>query len=124
MQDTETPGLLASAGLVGVLALALGLGLLGLGMIVAVKRGSRAHALALMAASLLPFVLGTVGAAVGTIGAFDEVVKLGPAVTPKDLAAGGRVALSAAALGTLATILALAGAVAALSRSRAGTDEG
>jgi len=46
--------------------------------------------IALLAAALLPFLLGGVGTVVGMIGAFDEVVKLGPAVTPKDLAAGSR----------------------------------
>ena len=119
MQNDATPGLLASAGVVGAISLLLGLALLALGIVVAVRRGRRAHAIALLAAAPLPFLLGCVGNALGMIGAFDEVVKLGPAVTPKDLAAGMRVAFSAAALGVLATILALGGAIAALARSQA-----
>ena len=62
MQPNEGPGLLASSGAIGVLALILGFVLLGLAIVVAVKRGSRTHAIALCAAALLPFLLGCVGA--------------------------------------------------------------
>lgn len=119
MQSEATPGLLGSTGVVGTVGLLLGLAILTLGVLVAVRRGKRAHAFALLVAAFLPFLIGTIGSAVGVIGAFDEVVKLGPAVTPKDLAAGMRSAVAAGALGMVATILALGGAIAALACTQA-----
>ena len=118
MQSNETSGLLASGGTLGVLALLVGLGILVAGIVVARRGGSRGQALAVLAAALLPFLLGSLGTALGSIGGFDEIVRLGPAVTPKDMAAGQRHALAAAACGTVGTILAVCGGIAALARSR------
>ncbi len=87
------------------------------GLFMALRRSSRGAALAVLAAASLPWLLGGIGTTLGEMGAQDAIVKLGPAVTPKDLAAGNRQRLAAHYLGTLGTILAVCGGALALARS-------
>ncbi len=118
MQETEVSGVISQVGAGGFLALAMGLGLLVLAIVVAVRRGSRRHAFALTAAAFLPYLLASSSTTLGQIRAQNEIVRLGPAVTTKDLAHGRRVVLAASLCGSVATFFALCGASAALARSR------
>lgn len=116
--SAEGPGLVAAAGPTGALAILVGLLVLGTGVAVALRQGPRRHALAVFAASWLVLPIALIGRSSGEFTAFREIVRLGPAVTPKDLAAGlsGTSAVTACAF--LGLLLGLVGSVAALSRSR------
>ena len=108
--EAAGPGFIENAGLTGLLAVAIGLVILALGVRVAMQRGPRRQAIALLAAAWLPLPL-------VLLARLDVVRALGPAVTPKDLAAGVQSLLVTSACGALALILGLSGAVAALARS-------
>lgn len=114
----EGPGFVSAAGGSGALAILVGLAVLVAGLVVAVRAGPRRHALAVFAASWLVLPIALIGRAVGEFAAFQEVIRLGPAVTPKDLAGGlsGTSAVTACAF--LGLLLGLTGSVAALARSR------
>lgn len=119
MADERTaPGFLVLGGPAGILAILVGLAVLVLGIAVAAKCGPRRHALALFAAAWLVVPIALFGRALGEISAFQEVVQLGPAVTPKDLAGGLQYASGVSAYALLGLLLGLAGSVAALARSR------
>ena len=119
MQEEQSrQGFLALGGPAGLLAILVGLIVLALGTFVAAKRGPRRHALALFAAAWLAVPLGLLGRSFGELTALAEIVKLGAAVTPKDMAGGLQSSSGATACATLGLLLGLVGAVAALARSR------
>lgn len=118
MDDAPRPGLLALAGPTGFLALLVGFAVFALGLVVAARAGRRRHALALFAAAWLPLPLAFAGRALGDVAAFREIVALGPAVTPKDVAAGMQYGSASTWCAHVAILLGLSGAVAALARSR------
>ncbi|MCE9637436.1 MAG: hypothetical protein K8T90_17160 [Planctomycetes bacterium] len=111
------PGFIENAGLSGLLAIAIGLVVLALGLRVAMKRGPRRHALALLAASWLPLALVLLGRSMGEYGALAEIRALGPALTLRDLAYAMQVTAAGSACSALALTLGLSGAIAALARS-------
>lgn len=108
----------SSGGPAGIWALLVGIAVLVLGIVVARRRGPQWHAHALFAAAWLPLPIGLFGKAAGEVAAFNEVVRLGPALTPNDLAHGLAQASAATACALLAILFGLAGAIAALARSR------
>ena len=117
MQENTLPSVFEAAGAAGLLALVIGVCVLGLGVALFVRRGTRGQALALTVAAFLPFLLGEIGTSMGRFGAQTMIVQLGPAITPKDVAAGQRQVIASKLFGNVATMLALCGAVAALARS-------
>ena len=117
MQQNTLPNVFEAAGAAGLLALVVGMSVLGLGVALFVRRGTRGQALALTVAAFLPFLLGEIGTSMGSFRAQTSIVRLGPAVTPKDLAYGQRQVIASKLFGNVATMLALCGAVAALARS-------
>jgi hypothetical protein len=118
VEEHVSSGWLAQGGVAGMLAVLLGATVLVLGIVVSARRGPRRHALALFAAAWLPLPIALFGKALNEIAAFDEIIRLGPAMTPKDMAAGLSAAQAVTACALLALLLGLSGAVAALARSQ------
>ncbi len=118
MDGSGSSGIVASAGALGLLALAVGFAVLVVSIVLAVRRTSRGPALALVAMALVPYLVGGINSGMGEIAAQAEIMRLGPAVTPKDLAHGQRIALTGKLFGAVGSVLALCGAATALSRSR------
>lgn len=118
MMEERQSSFVADAGLLGLLAVLVGGAVLVWGLAIAISAGRRRHALAVFAAAWLPIPLAFLGKALGDHAALHEIVQLGPAVTPKDLAAGLQQGSAVTACATLGVLLGLSGAVAALARSR------
>lgn len=117
-EGTPQPGFVEAGGIAGILALFAGFVVLGLALLVAARRGPRRHALAVFAAAWLALPIGLFGKSAGEITALHEISQLGPAVTPKDMAAGLVESAGTNASTLLALLLGLGGAVVALARSR------
>lgn len=99
-------------------AVFVGMAVLAVGIVVAALRGPRRYAFALFAAAWLPLPIGLLGKSVGEVAALHEIVMLGPAVTPKDLAGGLAQASGATACALLALLFGLIGSIVAFARSR------
>jgi len=123
MEESTGPGFIASAGVIGILTLLTGFAVLVTGLGLAAKRGSRSHALAVFAAAWLVVPLALAGRSFGEWRAMEEIIQLGPAVTPKDLAYGLKTAAAVTACATFGLLLGLVGSVAALARSREETPQ-
>jgi len=101
----------------------LGLALLLFGFYVA-RRGATTQIAVVMflVAALIP--LGAFGALFfGMIGAFDDVVRQGPNVTPADMSSGIATSLGYGGMALLGCVLGLVGAFRALMAARAATAE-
>ena len=114
----DGPGPLTLAGPAGMLALLIGVVILALGIRMALRGARLGPAAALFAAAWLPLALMTFFCALGEFGALQEIIRLGPAITPRDFAGGMQIKDAELACGALATFLGLVGAVIALARVR------
>jgi hypothetical protein len=99
--------------------LALGLALLLFGFYVAKRGATTSVAIAMFGAAALIPVGAFVAIFFGMIGAFDDVVRQGPNVTPSDLSSGMLASFGVAGLSLLGLVLGLIGAFRALVAARA-----
>ena len=96
-----------AAGFASIASIVLGVGFSAYGLHVFVFPEGRRRDVVLalaFAALLLPVSVGLVGVAAGQVETFGEVVKLGAAVTPQDMASGTRGALASGLWGAAAAI--------------------
>jgi hypothetical protein len=110
--ETSVPEML------GYLALLVGVAVLVLGIGAARRRGPRRQALALFALAWLPFAIAFAGKSLVETEMYGQIVRLGSDAVLKDVAWGLEIASKAMALGTVGLLAGLAGAAAALARSR------
>ncbi len=114
--------MLALAGPHGVVAAGVGAIVLGWGIRMAVRRASRAHALALFAASFLPLPVAAFGGGFGEFASWELVTMVRPTTSPSATAAEMLAIFESRAAATTTACwgmgLALAGATVALARSR------
>lgn len=107
-----------AAGPTGQLAVLFGFAVLVWGLVLARRRPTLPRALVVFAAAWLPLPLVLLNRSMGDFAALHEIVLLGPAVTPKDVAAGFQGGAASNACAAAAVLLGLLGAIAALARVR------